>query len=128
MSSQALSRVDAGYWIHSYGSFKGCAIATHSREPYAFVKQQMREKKHERSFVSQAIQEVRSDPVMEQIHKWFAASMYTGGADTTISSRMTFFLAMTLFPEVQTTAQEELDSVIGHRLPISSDRESLPYV
>jgi hypothetical protein len=33
--------------------------------PYAFVKQQMREKKHKTSYVSQAIGDVGLDPKME---------------------------------------------------------------
>lgn len=42
---------------------------------------------------------------------------------------MTFFLAMSIFPEVQKKAEEELDRVIGsHRLPISTDRDNLPYI
>jgi len=42
---------------------------------------------------------------------------------------MTFFLAMTVFPEVQKKAQEELDRVIGSdRLPVSADRPNLPYI
>lgn len=42
---------------------------------------------------------------------------------------MTFFLAMTVFPEVQKKAQEELDRVIGSsRLPVSADRAKLPYI
>lgn len=36
---------------------------------------------------------------------------------------------MTLFPEVQAKAQEEIDQVVGHdRLPDFRDRENLPYV
>jgi cytochrome P450 len=55
--------------------------------------------------------------------------LYSGGADTTVSSLMTFFLAMILFPEVQKKAQEEIDRVIGNtRLPVSSDKEKLPYI
>jgi cytochrome P450 len=99
-----------------------------TEQPYAFVKQQMREKKHKTSFLSQAIENIGSDADMERIHKWSASSMYLGGADTTVSSLMTFFLAMTLFPEVQKKAQEELDTVLGSRLPISADRENLPYI
>lgn len=99
-----------------------------TEQPYAFVKQQMREKKHKTSFLSQAIENLGSDAEMERIHKWSASSMYLGGADTTVSSLMTFFLAMTLFPEIQTKAQEELDRVMGDRLAMSSDRESLPYI
>jgi cytochrome P450 len=41
----------------------------------------------------------------------------------------TFFLAMTLHPEVLCKARDEIDRVVGtHRLPTFSDRESLPYV
>lgn len=40
-----------------------------------------------------------------------------------------FFLAMTLNPEIQRKAQEEIDRVVGcDRLPNSQDRPSLPYV
>lgn len=40
-----------------------------------------------------------------------------------------FFLAMVLARDKQTSAQEELDRVIGRdRLPEFADRESLPYV
>jgi cytochrome P450 len=36
---------------------------------------------------------------------------------------------MTTFPEVQRTAQQEIDRVIGSaRLPTSSDRQDLPYI
>jgi cytochrome P450 len=36
---------------------------------------------------------------------------------------------MTLFPDVQKKAQEEIDRVIGPcRLPTCADRENLPYV
>ena len=41
----------------------------------------------------------------------------------------TFVLAMTLFPETQKKAQEEIDAVIGKdRLPTMDDRPDLPYV
>ena len=41
----------------------------------------------------------------------------------------TFVLAMTLFPDKQTLAQDELDRVVGpSRLPSMEDRSSLPYV
>ena len=36
---------------------------------------------------------------------------------------------MTLYPEVQVRAQEEIDRVVGHdRLPDFGDRDNLPYV
>jgi cytochrome P450 len=57
------------------------------------------------------------------------ASLYSGGADTTVSAISTFFLAMTMNPHVMRKAQEELDRVVGQdRLPSVADRESLVYV
>jgi cytochrome P450 len=35
---------------------------------------------------------------------------------------------MTLYPEVQHAAHEEIDRVVGGRLPNFSDRENLPYI
>lgn len=37
-------------------------------------------------------------------------------------------LAMLLYPEVQRKAQQELDDIVGNRLPDFSDQGSLPYV
>ncbi|KAI1794936.1 cytochrome P450 [Ganoderma leucocontextum] len=54
---------------------------------------------------------------------------FEGGADTTVSTLQSFFLAMSLYPEAQRKAQAELDAVIGSdRLPDYSDRAALPYV
>jgi cytochrome P450 len=65
----------------------------------------------------------------EENIKWAAASLYSGGADTTVSTMHTFFLCMTLFPEAQRKAQAEIDAVIGHdRLPTLDDRARLPYL
>ena len=41
----------------------------------------------------------------------------------------TLFLVMTLFPDIQAKAQEEIDRVVGNnRLPVLADRDSLPYL
>ena len=46
-----------------------------------------------------------------------------------ISAILTFLLCMVLNPDVQRKAQAEIDAVIGNaRLPVVSDRDSLPYV
>lgn len=42
---------------------------------------------------------------------------------------MVFVLAMVLFPEVQSKAQQEIDAVVGlDRLPTAEDRINLPYI
>jgi len=61
--------------------------------------------------------------------KSVVAVSYAGGSDTIVSSLLSFYLAMVLFPEVQKRAQEEIDCVIGKgRLPTSEDRDSMPYM
>ncbi|KAF8467547.1 cytochrome P450 [Russula ochroleuca] len=53
----------------------------------------------------------------------------SGGADTTVASLLTFFLAMVLHPDAQSRAQREIDNVVGtSRLPNFGDEKSLPYV
>jgi len=49
------------------------------------------------------------------------------GADTTLSTVQTLFLAMVNFPEAQHKAQEELDRVLQGRLPQLGDEVDLPY-
>jgi cytochrome P450 len=47
----------------------------------------------------------------------------------TVSAMISFFLALTLFPQVQRRAQAELDVVVGRdRLPTFDDRPHLPYI
>ncbi|KAI8939724.1 hypothetical protein NX059_003472 [Plenodomus lindquistii] len=100
-----------------------------ANQPYEFVKYQMRENRNKPSFLSQCIADIGADAESEFVHKWAALALYTGGADTTVSAIMTFFLAMMVFPDVQRKAQEEIDRVIGiSRLPRNTDRERLPYL
>lgn len=47
----------------------------------------------------------------------------------TASTLSTFFLVMTLFPEVQRRAHMDIDRVVGSgRLPDFADQDSLPYI
>ncbi|PIL34529.1 cytochrome P450 [Ganoderma sinense ZZ0214-1] len=68
--------------------------------------------------------DTREDDIM-----WTAASLYTGGSDTTIAGLTAFFLLMCLHPEAQKRAQEEIDKVVGSdRLPSFVEMPNLPYV
>ncbi|EIW58876.1 CyP450 monooxygenase [Trametes versicolor FP-101664 SS1] len=65
----------------------------------------------------------------EEICAGALMTTYMAGSDTTMASLRAFFLAMTMYPDVQKKAQVELDRVIGHtRLPDFEDRGSLPYL
>ncbi|KXN91602.1 O-methylsterigmatocystin oxidoreductase [Leucoagaricus sp. SymC.cos] len=65
--------------------------------------------------------------------KGAAGVIYCAGADTvnflqTWSNLSIFMLAMTLHPECQVRAQQELDDLLeGSRLPEIEDRDALPY-
>lgn len=113
-------------WRHS--------IQSTAYVPYRFVQRQMATFTHRPSYVSKLIQHFKqeSDNISEddeQIIIWTAASLYGAAADTTVIALTAFTLAMILFPEVQSKAQEEIDHVIGtNRLPTFDDRENLPYV
>jgi hypothetical protein len=81
------------------------------------------------SFTSSQLEQCTND-ADEHTIKWTALSLYSAGADTVVSALRSFFLAMTLYPDVQKRAQEEVDRVIGYgeRLPSVEDREQMPYV
>ncbi|KAF1811944.1 putative cytochrome P450 oxidoreductase OrdA-like protein [Eremomyces bilateralis CBS 781.70] len=97
--------------------------------PYAFVKHRMAQGNNEKSFLSQLLEKGDSDGEEKFINKWAAMSLYAAGADTTVSAMACFFLAMSIFPDVQKKAQAEIERVIGtNRLPTAEDRENLPYI
>ncbi|KAK7986992.1 cytochrome P450 [Apiospora saccharicola] len=98
--------------------------------PSGLVRKQLAEGRNATSVLSQAYEK---SPNMseeeEHIVKWASGALYSGGADTSVSTMSTFFLVMSLFPDAQRKAQEEIDRVIGtDRLPTLADRERLPYV
>ncbi|KAG6868891.1 hypothetical protein C0993_008189 [Termitomyces sp. T159_Od127] len=65
----------------------------------------------------------------ESVIKGVAATIFAGGADTSVSALSTFMYAMVVNVEAQQKAQDEIDAVIGtNRLPDFSDRPNLPYV
>ncbi|KAI1132726.1 putative cytochrome P450 oxidoreductase OrdA-like protein [Nemania abortiva] len=101
-------------------------------KPFQFVKQQLAKGVSEKSFVMDALksrEDFESPANDDYVLKCTAFSMYIGGADTSVNTLTSFFFTMTLFPEVQRKAQEEIDRVVGtSRLPTFSDRESLPYI
>ncbi|KAF9506385.1 hypothetical protein BS47DRAFT_1399528 [Hydnum rufescens UP504] len=78
------------------------------------------------SFVLSLLEEDATD---ERTMIWLAASMYGGGAETTLGLLHAFVLAMVLHPDAQRKVQHEIERVVGsERLPGIQDRGSLPYV
>ncbi|KDR82002.1 hypothetical protein GALMADRAFT_60016 [Galerina marginata CBS 339.88] len=81
------------------------------------------------SFTSKLLEEETAlgQKSLEDI-KWSAAALYVGGGETTVSALRSFILLMTLHPDIQRRAQEDIDSVAPNRLPTIDDYESLPYI
>lgn len=84
----------------------------------------------EPSFVSEILSaRQQNKTISDDDIRWTASTLYGAGVDTTGSTLRTFFLAMSVYPEVQKRAQKELDEVIGRsRLPRLEDRPNLPYI
>ncbi|KAF8815532.1 cytochrome P450 [Phlegmacium glaucopus] len=108
--------------------------ATMIETPFRYVKEQLKSGKAAPSVAASLIECLpdEDDPqrlIEESLAQDVAAVAYLGGADTTVSTVQTLFLAMALYPEVQRKAQAELDAVVGpNRLPDFEDRPSLPYI
>ncbi|KAF9887204.1 hypothetical protein FE257_010458 [Aspergillus nanangensis] len=120
-----------GASFHSYAKAFRKQTEVFSDLPFAFVKEQMAKGVFNASYVSNLLEAEAAAPGSfdQTTIKWTAASLYAGGADTTVSTISSFFLAMAHFPEVQKRAQQEIDSVVGQdRLPEFKDRENLPYI
>ncbi|KAG2370126.1 cytochrome P450 [Suillus spraguei] len=97
--------------------------------PYKFVLDQMAAGIAPESFTSKLVGNGPLSAEDEHDIKWSAATLYAGASDTTVATIHSFFLAMTLFPDVQKKAQAEIDAVIGpDRLPSFADQGSLPYI
>ncbi|GJE98986.1 cytochrome P450 [Phanerochaete sordida] len=67
--------------------------------------------------------------VLENVVINTAGTAYAAAADTTTCALLTIVFAMLMHPEVQTTARNELNDVVGlGRLPEMCDQESLPFI
>ncbi|KAJ7746782.1 cytochrome P450 [Mycena maculata] len=98
-------------------------------QPFQFVKQEIAAGSAEKSLVSILLDGKTLSPNEEFDVKWLSASLYSGGADTTVAAIYAFFKAMVLYPDVQKKAQQEIDAVVGNdRLPGFSDKHQLPYI
>ncbi|KAF8595453.1 cytochrome P450 [Ceratobasidium sp. AG-I] len=105
--------------------------------PFDFTKSQMSAGTAPPSMLKKMLTDLDTDgPIQptveeeEEMFRWVTATLFTAGADTSVSGLITFILAMVLYPEVQARARAEIDSVLkdGDRLPELSDKESMPYI
>lgn len=143
VTTPGLFLVDAFPWLRyiPWAPFKSKAKAWHklliksAEEPVEYTREQMAMGQFQPCLVSTWLERAEEAggkeervKVEAQI-KWAGVAIYGGAADTTVSAISSFFLAVLLHPEVQRSAQAEIDHMVGmDRLPTYSDRTSLPYV
>ncbi|KAK7018194.1 cytochrome P450, partial [Favolaschia claudopus] len=98
--------------------------------PYDFVKAEVARGTAKASFTASLIQREQNLTAEDDfLYKWTSASIFGAATDTTVAALESFFFAMSLYPEVQAKAREELDRVVGmERLPSFEDRSNLLYV
>ncbi|KZS89233.1 cytochrome P450 [Sistotremastrum niveocremeum HHB9708] len=115
--------------FHSIAQRQRSNLYNATNKPVEIVKRQIAEGTARDSFVAKHLQETELDDWEMEMLKRAAQNMYGGGVDTTTSVLTNFFFYMTLHPEIQLRAQEEIDQVTsGERLPDIRDRDKLPYV
>ncbi|KAJ7181739.1 cytochrome P450 [Mycena crocata] len=122
----------------SWVSFKRKALEwrKHTRamlnSPFTSVKEELAQGMASKCMVSEELERLsgKVNPAGESIIKNVAATMYAAGADTVVSAMSTFFLVMSLYPDVQARGQQEVDIVTGggQRLPLFTDRSQLPFI
>ncbi|OQU99356.1 hypothetical protein CLAIMM_04995 [Cladophialophora immunda] len=93
------------------------------------AKKRIQEGKHYPCFTADMLLDRDSDKLEDVQIAHNAGNGFGAAMDTTSNTLMGFIKAMVLHPEVQTKAQNELDSVIGaDRMPNWNDRDRLPYI
>ncbi|KAJ3568360.1 hypothetical protein NP233_g5767 [Leucocoprinus birnbaumii] len=101
-------------------------------DPYqATVKAMESKAGRKTSFVQETLERLRDKPDFEtqaRYVKQTACQIFGGLSETTATATMTFILAMVIRPDVQRKAQEEVDSVVGDRLPEFADMPQLLYL
>ncbi|KAJ6503471.1 cytochrome P450 [Mycena vitilis] len=100
--------------------------------PFDTVKKELEQGTASKCLVTEELERLAraSGSKDESIVKNVAATMYAAGADTVVSAISTFFLMMSLHPNLQARGQKDMDKVIGHgyRLPLFTDRPQLPFI
>lgn len=94
--------------------------------PFEYVRKSMHDGNTKPSLVRSFLE---SNVLGEESMKGIGGTAFSAGTDAVVSVLECFFFAMSLFPEKQRKAQEEIDRVIGpDRLPTFGDQDSLPYI
>uniref|UniRef100_A0A0W0FF05 Cytochrome P450 n=3 Tax=Moniliophthora roreri TaxID=221103 RepID=A0A0W0FF05_MONRR len=100
--------------------------------PFAAGKEMMHSDKYIPSFISRSLQDLDDSSAdyeeKETCIRQAAGVIYAAGVESSAAALSSFLFAMTISPEAQCKAQEEIDRVAPGRLPTFEDEQSMPYV
>jgi len=101
--------------------------------PYNMVKEQLAKGTALPSVCASLIQKYQGENLTEQEEThlaWIVGNIYAGGADTSVSTLCSFYLAMCLSPASKLKAQTEIDQFTErtHRCPSPDEKEQFPYL
>ncbi|TFK68106.1 cytochrome P450 [Pluteus cervinus] len=121
--------------IHEIGMAGRKQIYNMVNRPYEHVKQEYAAGTARPSFALDCLESLEygnsklPKEEADEIIRWSAGAMYGAGGETTYTTLLNFFIAMSEFPDVQAKLKEELYRVVGTgRLPTTADRPNLPYL
>ncbi|TFK75087.1 cytochrome P450 [Pluteus cervinus] len=105
-------------------------ILRHMRDtPFDFALKNFSNGLGKPSLVIEWLQEDNGDETYEEVVREVAAGAFEAGIDSSSAAMDTLLLALTLNPEVQRKAQEEIRQIVGTtRLPTLRDRPFMPYL
>jgi cytochrome P450 len=121
-----------GFKFHQVGKQAQAIYSQMINKPYNSLRRKMEEGAAQPCVVTRALDRFPEDqitPEVVEVIKNAAASAYGAAQDTSASALISFMLAMSLHPEQQKRAQQEIDAVTqGSRLPNLEDKDALPYL
>ncbi|KAJ6616719.1 cytochrome P450 [Mycena sp. CBHHK59/15] len=81
------------------------------------------------SVLSKVIQNSEKNELTRSESSWLGATLFAAAAEATSSQMEWFIISMILYPNVQRTAQAQIDEVVGRdRMPTLDDYDQLPFI
>ncbi|KAG9074417.1 hypothetical protein FRC06_010714, partial [Ceratobasidium sp. 370] len=121
-----------GTGFKTFGKEGKALLDRFANEPFDEVLDQMyRGQVQHASYSSRLLEEkggLSASPEDVDLIRWSCAGIFGGGSSTSVGIIATFFILITLHPEIARKAQLEIDTVTGRdRLPNLEDVSHMPY-
>ncbi|KAK7681339.1 hypothetical protein QCA50_015430 [Cerrena zonata] len=125
-----------GFLVKRTTNYYRPIVETMRNKPFDKIQQDIHDGKATPSLTTWLIERMQRrsgssvlSPTDEELARNVSGISYAAAADTTTSAAQSFMIAMSLYPDIQRKAQEELYRVVGpDRLPDFDDHDDLVYI